>query len=201
MSKSRGTGISPELYLDLGLNPEWLRYYIAAKLNANVEDMDFNPDDFVARVNSDLIGKYVNIASRAARFIAQTGNKLAATSGFDVRHGIAFADAGRPDRAALCEPRNSARRCARSWSSPIAPTNTSTATSRGKRRSDPRRGRECSNLLGLHRRLPDTDDLLKPVLPGVAASVELFLQIPSQAWRDLDRTLPAGHAIGAYSTC
>ena len=88
MSKSRGTGISPELYLDLGLNPEWLRYYIAAKLNAKVEDLDFNPDDFVARVNSDLVGKYVNIASRAARFIAQTGNKLAATSGFDVRHGM-----------------------------------------------------------------------------------------------------------------
>ena len=71
MSKSRGTGISPLRYLDIGLNPEWLRYYIAAKLNANVEDIDFNPDDFVARVNSDLIGKYVNIASRAANFITR----------------------------------------------------------------------------------------------------------------------------------
>ncbi|MCK9512971.1 MAG: methionine--tRNA ligase [Pigmentiphaga sp.] len=69
MSKSRGTGISPLRYLELDMNPEWLRYYIAAKLNAHVEDVDFNPDDFVARVNSDLIGKYVNIASRAARFI------------------------------------------------------------------------------------------------------------------------------------
>jgi methionyl-tRNA synthetase len=71
MSKSRGTGVSPDVYLDLGLNPEWLRYYIAAKLNAKVEDIDFNPDDFVARVNSDLIGKYVNIASRAAPFITK----------------------------------------------------------------------------------------------------------------------------------
>ncbi len=71
MSKSRGTGISPLRYLDIGLNPEWLRYYIAAKLNANVEDIDFSPDDFVARVNSDLIGKYVNIASRAANFITR----------------------------------------------------------------------------------------------------------------------------------
>jgi methionyl-tRNA synthetase len=71
MSKSRGTGISPDVYLDQGLNPEWLRYYIAAKLNAKVEDIDFNPDDFVARVNSDLIGKYVNIASRAANFITK----------------------------------------------------------------------------------------------------------------------------------
>jgi len=71
MSKSRGTGISPLRYLEIGMNPEWLRYYIAAKLNANVEDLDFNPDDFVARVNSDLIGKYINIASRAANFISK----------------------------------------------------------------------------------------------------------------------------------
>jgi methionyl-tRNA synthetase len=69
MSKSRGTGISPLRYLEIGMNPEWLRYYIAAKLNANVEDLDFNPDDFLARVNSDLVGKYVNIAARAASFI------------------------------------------------------------------------------------------------------------------------------------
>jgi methionyl-tRNA synthetase len=71
MSKSRGTGISPLRYLELGMNPEWLRYYIAAKLNANVEDLDFNPDDFIARVNSDLVGKFVNIASRAASFVSK----------------------------------------------------------------------------------------------------------------------------------
>ncbi|HVN33904.1 MAG TPA: methionine--tRNA ligase [Casimicrobiaceae bacterium] len=71
MSKSRGTGVSPYLYLDLGLNAEWLRYYIATKLNAKVEDVDFNPDDFIARVNSDLIGKYINIASRAAPFLTK----------------------------------------------------------------------------------------------------------------------------------
>ena len=71
MSKSRGTGISPLRYLDIGMNAEWLRYYIAAKLNARVEDIDFNPDDFMARVNSDLVGKYVNIASRAANFISK----------------------------------------------------------------------------------------------------------------------------------
>lgn len=71
MSKSRGTGISPLRYLDIGMNPEWMRYYIAAKLNSHVEDLDFNPDDFVARVNSDLVGKYVNIASRAANFISK----------------------------------------------------------------------------------------------------------------------------------
>src|SRR5262249_1132300 len=69
MSKSRGTGISPLRYLEVGMNPEWLRYYIAAKLNDRVEDIDFNPDDFIARVNSDLVGKFVNIASRSANFI------------------------------------------------------------------------------------------------------------------------------------
>ena len=78
MSKSRGTGIDPLRYLKLGMNAEWLRYYIAAKLNANVEDLDFNPEDFLARVNSDLVGKYVNIASRAASFIHKNfGGKLA----------------------------------------------------------------------------------------------------------------------------
>jgi methionyl-tRNA synthetase len=71
MSKSRGVSVSPQRYIDLGLNPEWVRYYLAAKLNDRVEDLDFNPDDFLARVNSDLVGKYVNIASRAAGFIAK----------------------------------------------------------------------------------------------------------------------------------
>ncbi len=69
MSKSRGTGLDPLKYLSLGMNPEWLRYYLAAKLSARNEDIDFNADDFLARVNSDLIGKYVNIASRAAGFL------------------------------------------------------------------------------------------------------------------------------------
>ncbi|MDA8107766.1 MAG: methionine--tRNA ligase [Betaproteobacteria bacterium] len=78
MSKSRGTFITAESYLRLGLNPEWLRYYYAAKLGPTMEDIDLNFDDFVAKVNSDLVGKYVNIASRAARFIAKTfGGELA----------------------------------------------------------------------------------------------------------------------------
>ena len=76
MSKSRGTGIDPLRYLDVGMNPEWLRYYIAAKLNASVEDIDFNPDDFMARVNSDLVGKYVNIGSRIASFLDKVLNEI-----------------------------------------------------------------------------------------------------------------------------
>jgi methionyl-tRNA synthetase len=84
MSKSRGTGLSPARYLDMGMNAEWLRYYLAAKLNANVEDIDFNPDDFIARVNSDLVGKYVNIASRATNFITRHfGGELRITGNID----------------------------------------------------------------------------------------------------------------------
>jgi methionyl-tRNA synthetase len=99
MSKSRGTGISPLRYLDIGMNPEWLRYYIAAKLSSNVEDIDFNPDDFIARVNSDLVGKYVNIASRAANFISRHfGGELKFSGDTDLlvreARGIAAAIAG-----------------------------------------------------------------------------------------------------------
>ena len=113
MSKSRGTGISPLRYLELGMNPEWLRYYIAAKLNANVEDLDFNPDDFIARVNSDLVGKYVNIASRAAVFInRQVRRRARRTPATALLRRIR-----RPRRArhrrALRRSANSARRCAR----------------------------------------------------------------------------------------
>jgi methionyl-tRNA synthetase len=71
MSKSRGTGLDPLKYLNLGMNPEWLRYYLAAKLSARNEDIDFNQDDFMLRVNSDLIGKFVNIVSRSAGFLTK----------------------------------------------------------------------------------------------------------------------------------
>ncbi len=71
MSKSRGTGISPLRYLELGLNSEWLRYYLASKLSERVEDIDFGIDDFAARINSDLVGKYVNLASRSSGFLLQ----------------------------------------------------------------------------------------------------------------------------------
>ena len=69
MSKSRGTFITAQSVIDTGINPEWLRYYFAAKLNSTMEDIDLNLEDFQARVNSDLVGKYVNIASRAAGFL------------------------------------------------------------------------------------------------------------------------------------
>ncbi|CAP44444.1 methionine--tRNA ligase [Bordetella petrii] len=101
MSKSRGTGISPLRYLDIGMNAEWLRYYIAAKLNARVEDIDFNPDDFVARVNSDLVGKYVNIASRAANFITKHFDGALAYEGDTAALSAEFAARAESIRAAF----------------------------------------------------------------------------------------------------
>ncbi|GAA5317326.1 MAG: methionine--tRNA ligase [Candidatus Pelagadaptatus aseana] len=75
MSKSRGTFINARSYLD-HLNPEYLRYYFAAKLSSSVDDLDLNLDDFIQRVNSDLVGKVVNIASRTAKFIQKSGGNL-----------------------------------------------------------------------------------------------------------------------------
>jgi len=98
MSKSRGTGIDPLRYLELGMNPEWLRYYIAAKLNANVEDIDFDSDDFLARINSDLVGKYVNIASRAAKLINERfGGELKWRSGRPATITTKIAKAGKTE--------------------------------------------------------------------------------------------------------
>jgi methionyl-tRNA synthetase len=143
MSKSRGTGISPLRYLELGMNPEWLRYYIAAKLNARVEDVDFNPDDFVARVNADLVGKYVNIASRAS------------TSS----PGTSTARSIRPPRArpwrcstrARCRTRSgtrtsrasSAERCAPRWATPTASTMFFDAEKPWELAKDPARRADC----------------------------------------------------------
>jgi len=101
MSKSRGTGISPLRYLELGMDAEWLRYYMAAKLNARVEDLDFNPEDFVARVNSDLVGKYVNIASRAASFITKHFDGALAYAGDTAALSAEYAAQAESVRAAL----------------------------------------------------------------------------------------------------
>ena len=96
MSKSRGTGLDPLKYLELGMNPEWLRYYLAAKLNAKNEDIDFSAEDFMLKVNSDLIGKFVNIASRSAGFLTERySGKLVRARVFDLGLGDT------PDEASL----------------------------------------------------------------------------------------------------
>ncbi|MFP5473635.1 MAG: methionine--tRNA ligase, partial [Gammaproteobacteria bacterium] len=109
MSKSRGTGIDPLKYLSLGLNPEWLRYYIAAKLNGRNEDIDFNPEDFVARVNSDLVGKFINIASRSAGFIAKRFGGQLGTVSADGEELLVMLRAGAEDLRQLYDSRDYAR--------------------------------------------------------------------------------------------
>ena len=198
MSKSRGTGISPQRYLEIGMNPEWLRYYIGAKLNDRVEDIDFNPDDFLARVNSDLVGKLVNIAARAARFVAQSGNKLSAVQPFAGRHGLSVESAAA--EVGACYDRREFGKAIREVM--VLADKSNEYFDRHKpwelardKSTLPRALEVCSECLDDFRILTG---LLKPVLPELAEKSERFLNVAPQAWGDLPRELPAGHAINAY---
>jgi methionyl-tRNA synthetase len=199
MSKSRGTGVSPQRYLEVGMNPEWLRYYIAAKLNGRVEDFDFTAEDFVARVNSDLVGKLVNIAARSARFIAPGGNKLAQGQAFEVRHRIT-AESAAKDIGELYDQREYGK-AIRAIMELADQTNEYFDRLKPwelarEQASLPRAIEVCSECLDDFRVLAT---LLKPVLPAFAESVEKFLSIPSQSWVDIPRQLPKDHTINAYS--
>ena len=197
MSKSRGTGLSPLRYLDIGMNAEWLRYYIAAKLNANVEDLDFNPDDFIARINSDLIGKFVNIASRTAGFIGKHfGGKLSAGPlDSDLLKQVQAAaatiskyyderDLGRATREimALADVANA-------YIAQNAPWDLAK-----DRANDAKLAQVCSVSLNVFRLLTL---YLKPVLPALAQAVEKFLAIEPLKWSDAG-TLLLDHKINPY---
>jgi methionyl-tRNA synthetase len=197
MSKSRGTGISPLRYLELGLNAEWLRYYIAAKLNSHVEDIEFNPEDFIARINSDLVGKYVNIASRAANFI----NKRFAGELRFQGDTEALLDAARATADAVRESydgREFGKACATSWPRPTASTPPSTAGQPWVLAKDESRLAElqdvCSRALHGFQLL---SVLLAPVLPALTRRVarELFRLDRDFTWGDA-LTLPT--RITAY---
>ena len=199
MSKSRGTGIDPLKYLKLGMNPEWLRYYLAAKLNSRVEDVDFNPDDFVARVNSDLVGKYINIASRAAGFLSKRfGGQLAAVS---------------PDGEALLDQLQTAigsiveLYAEREYGKAIREV--MALADRVNEYVDANKPWELAKQEGMEARLQDVcttcveafrvlTALLKPVLPALAANVEAFLQCEPLDFTNAARPLGAGHVIGSY---
>ena len=197
MSKSRGTGLSPLRYLEVGMNPEWLRYYIAAKLNANVEDLDFNPDDFIARVNSDLVGKYVNIASRTAGFIAKNfGGKL----GKVPRENELVANLQRaaPAIAAHYEQREfgkalrevmAAADIANAYIAQHAPWELAK-----DRKNDALLHEVCTVSLNVFRLLTL---YLKPVMPEIARAVEEFLGIPPLTWAH-GQSLLQDHAINPY---
>ncbi|MFZ4480555.1 MAG: methionine--tRNA ligase subunit beta, partial [Rhodoferax sp.] len=199
MSKSRGTGLDPLKYLSLGMNPEWLRYYIATKLNARNEDVEFSPEDFMARVNSDLVGKYINIASRAAGFIAKR---------FDYKLGDISDDGGalltllRAERLSieeLFEDREYAK----------ALRETMLLADRVNEYVDANKPWELARLAGMDARLHDVCTVcieafamlsayLKPVLPMLAAQVEAFLGVPPLAFASVEQALGAGHRIGDY---
>jgi methionyl-tRNA synthetase len=197
MSKSRGTGIDPLRYLELGMNPEWLRYYIAAKLNAAVEDIDFNPEDFVARVNSDLVGKYINIASRAAGFLSKRfAGRPAPQMASPVLEDIRVAA---PEIARCYEEREFGRALRRimeladqvnAYVDAEKPWDLAKAPEKSARLHS-----VCTVSLEAFRMLTL---YLKPVLPRVAERAEQFLNLPAQAWADVARPLSPERAINAY---
>src|SRR5436190_64885 len=197
MSKSRGTGISPLRYLELGMNPEWLRYYIAAKLNASVEDFDFNPEDFIARVNSDLVGKYVNIASRAAVFVSR---KFGGALGESQAASLVgeFQAKGR-EIAALYDEREFGKALREVMH--LADLANQYIDERKPWELAKRAGAEaelrevCSTAVNLFRLLTL---YLKPVLPETAAQAERFLSIAPLAWSDAATLLPEGPRTGEY---
>jgi len=221
MSKSRGVSVSPQKYLDMGLNPDWLRYYLAAKLNARVEDMDFNPDDFVARVNSDLVGKYVNIASRAAGFVVKRFAGVLSdeplSGGRELKHRMRGAHAPAPgDEQApqiLFEVRSFADAIAADYEArefSKALRQVMFLADRVNQYVDEQKpweiakepGQEaalqwfCTLYLELFRILTI---YLKPVVPKVAEEVESFLALAKPlAWDDVATPLAPGHRIEAY---
>lgn len=192
MSKSRGTGLDPLKYLSLGMNPEWLRYYLAAKLNGRNEDIDFNPEDFMARVNSDLIGKYVNIASRAVKFVP--GGKLVDAPALAPVDPAALAASVK----GLYESRDYAR-ALREVMAVADQVNTAFDAAAPWKLAKEGKGAEAAAVgswcLQMFRLLTAC---LKPVLPALAVEAEAFLKSGPIDWSNAATPLPAGHAVGDY---
>ena len=198
MSKSRGTFITARSYLDHIKNPEYLRYYYAAKLNGSMEDIDLNLEDFVARVNSDLVGKYINIASRTAGFIAKRfNNTLKAASNHAVitemrvaAESIAEAYANRDFARALREIMKLTD-AANGFVAEAAPWVVAKDETR-----DAELHQICSDALEMFRILTI---YLKPVLPKIAQEIEAFLNVPALTWANVQTGLQDGHGIQAYN--
>ncbi len=196
MSKSRGTFITAKSYLEQGLNPEWMRYYIAAKLNSKIEDIDLNLQDFISRVNSDLVGKYVNIAARASGFIAKRfEGRLKDVSGSALLAKLAaesetiaeqyenreYARALR-DIMALADAVNEYVDANKPWE---------LAKQEGQ---DERLHEVCSELINAFTMLTA---YLAPVLPQTAANAARFLNLDTITWANTRETL-GEHAINKY---
>jgi len=201
MSKSRGTFITAESYLAQGLNPEWLRYYFAAKLNGTMEDIDLNLDDFVSRVNSDLVGKYINIASRAAGFIAKRFDGKLVTEHLAEKFDAALPGlrAAAAEIADYYEQRDFARAMRRvmaladqvnQYVDQNKPWELAKSDENAQRLHE-----VCSVLINAFRTL---SIYLKPVLPKLAQRAEEFLNVAPLHWADAGHLLPPAHAINAY---
>ena len=200
MSKSRGTGLDPLKYLSLDMNPEWLRYYLAAKLSARNEDIDFNADDFMARVNSDLIGKYVNIASRCAGFISKRFEGRIGQEDAGARALYALASSSLNEVRELYESRElgKAMRIIMTFADQVNQYVAEKAP--WAMAKDPAREAElhqvCTTAIGLFK---DLTVLLAPVLPGLAAQVSDWLGVDVQKWEAGLLKLPVGHVIQPYT--
>jgi methionyl-tRNA synthetase len=205
MSKSRGTGIDPLKYLSIGMNPDWLRYYIAAKLNANVEDIDFNPDDFVARINSDLVGKYVNIASRAAGFLAKRFDltlSAGTLTSYEYRVAADALSARIVSESSTIAALYDGREYGKAIRTVFALVDDINALIDQMRpwdlaKLDDRQAdlhEACSICIQLFAQITV---LLKPVLPKLVADAEAFLQSGELLWADVARSF-AGHQIRKY---
>ncbi|HET9701858.1 MAG TPA: methionine--tRNA ligase [Burkholderiales bacterium] len=201
MSKSRGTFITAESYLRF-LNPEHLRYYYAAKLSSSMEDIDLNLDDFVARVNSDLVGKYVNIASRAAGFLnRQFGNALAEDP--ETSPGIGALKALRDLAPAVADLYEQRQYGAALRLIMLAADEVNQQFDRHQPWKLAKQPGQEALLHSVSTRAINAFRLLtlylKPVLPRLAADAEAFLNIPPLQWSDAERLLPAGHVIRPYA--
>jgi methionyl-tRNA synthetase len=201
MSKSRGTFITAESYLTQGLNPEWLRYYFAAKLNGTMEDIDLNLDDFVSRVNSDLVGKYINIASRAAGFIAKRfdGKLDAGHLNEAFRAELPGIMEAAEEIAGYYEGRDTARALRRvmvlaDQINQYVDKNQPWQLAK-QEGQDAKLHEVCSLLINAFRLLTI---YLKPVLPKLAQRAEEFLNVAPLHWRDAEHLLPPAHLINAY---
>lgn len=196
MSKSRGTFVKARTYLD-HLQPEYLRYYFAAKLSDRIEDLDINFDDFGFRINSDLVGKFINIASRCASFINKNfAGQLSATCSEPELYQE-FATAG----VDICEKWNHLE-YSQAIRQIMALADKANQYIDGKKpwslMKDPAFKQEvqdvCSMGINLFRVLMI---YLKPVLPHIAKQVEEFLNIPPLQWSDKDKPL-LNHTIREF---
>ncbi|MDN5881844.1 MAG: methionine--tRNA ligase [Nitrosospira sp.] len=214
MSKSRGTFITAESYLTHGLNPEWLRYYYAAKLNDGMEDIDLNFDDFIARVNSDLVGKYINIASRCSGFVTRKfGGALTDAISESNRkwfNQFLFCELGEGDTflgrhvsIAYFYDRREYGKAIREimLAADVANQYVDRMKPWELAKNDENYTelhQVCSVALNMFRILTV---YLKPVLPKLAAEAEQFLGVDSLTWKDANsqnRLLPDGHQINDY---